>query len=30
MNFHTTESDVEAVPAIAVRMGQAIDAELRP
>jgi glutamate/tyrosine decarboxylase-like PLP-dependent enzyme len=30
VNFHTTESDVEAVPDIVARTGRAIDAELRP
>lgn len=29
VNFHTTESDVEAVPEIVVRRGRGIDAELR-
>ena len=29
VNFHTAESDVEAVPEIVVRTGRAIDAELR-
>ncbi len=29
VNFHTTEGDVEAVPESVVRMGMAIDAELR-
>jgi glutamate/tyrosine decarboxylase-like PLP-dependent enzyme len=30
VNFHTTPADVEAVPAIVVRIGRAVDAELRP
>lgn len=30
VNFHTTRSDVEAVPAIVVRVGQAVDVQLRP
>lgn len=30
VNFHTTESDVKAVPEIVARAGRAIDAELRP
>ncbi len=30
VNFHTTESDVEAVPEIVVRLGRTIDAQLRP
>lgn len=30
VNFHTTISDVEAVPAIVVRVGQAVDMQLRP
>jgi len=29
VNFHTTETDVEAVPEIVVHMGRAIDAQLR-
>ena len=30
VNFHTTRADVEAVPAIVVRVGREIDHELRP
>ena len=30
VNFHTSLEDVEAVPAIAVRLGRAVDAQLRP
>jgi glutamate/tyrosine decarboxylase-like PLP-dependent enzyme len=30
VNFHTSAADVEAVPGIAVRLGRALDAELRP
>ena len=30
VNFHTTESDVEAVPEIVARTGRLVDAELRP
>ena len=30
VNFHTAQADVEAVPRIAVRIGRAVDAELRP
>jgi hypothetical protein len=29
VNFHTTLADVEAVPAIVVRLGRKVDAELR-
>ena len=29
VNFHTTQSDVEAVPNIVARIGQVVDAELR-
>jgi aromatic-L-amino-acid decarboxylase len=29
VNFHTAEADVEAVPAVAVRVGHALDAQLR-
>jgi glutamate/tyrosine decarboxylase-like PLP-dependent enzyme len=29
VNFHTTPADVQAVPAIVLRAGRAIDAELR-
>jgi len=30
VNFHTSVEDVEAVPAIVVRVGHAVDAQLRP
>jgi glutamate/tyrosine decarboxylase-like PLP-dependent enzyme len=30
VNFHTTVEDVEAVPAIVIRLGQAVDTQLRP
>jgi aromatic-L-amino-acid/L-tryptophan decarboxylase len=30
VNFHTSDADVEAIPDIVVRMGRAVDAELRP
>jgi aromatic-L-amino-acid/L-tryptophan decarboxylase len=30
VNFHTTIRDVEAVPAIVIRVGQAVDMHLRP
>ena len=30
VNFHTSLEDVEAVPAIAVRLGRTVDAQLRP
>jgi glutamate/tyrosine decarboxylase-like PLP-dependent enzyme len=30
VNFHTEQSDVEALPEIVVRIGQAVDVELRP
>jgi hypothetical protein len=30
VNFHTARVDVEALPAIVVRIGRLIDAELRP
>ena len=30
VNFHTTQTDVEAVPDIVVRIGREVDAELRP
>ena len=30
VNFHTTYADVEAIPAIVVRLGRALDAEMRP
>jgi hypothetical protein len=29
VNFHTTRKDVEAVPAIVVRMGRDLDARMR-
>jgi glutamate/tyrosine decarboxylase-like PLP-dependent enzyme len=29
VNFHTTQADVEALPAIVARVGQTVDAELR-
>ena len=30
VNFHTTQTDVEAVPEIVARIGREVDAELRP
>jgi glutamate/tyrosine decarboxylase-like PLP-dependent enzyme len=30
VNFHTTQTDVEAVPDIVARVGREVDAELRP
>jgi aromatic-L-amino-acid/L-tryptophan decarboxylase len=30
VNFHTTRDDVEAIPAIVVRLGRALDAQMRP
>jgi len=30
VNFHTTSADVRAVPGVVVRIGRAVDAELRP
>jgi aromatic-L-amino-acid decarboxylase len=30
VNFHTTLEDIEAVPAIVVRLGRAVDVQLRP
>jgi hypothetical protein len=30
VNFHSRLADVEAVPALAVRLGRALDAESRP
>jgi glutamate/tyrosine decarboxylase-like PLP-dependent enzyme len=30
VNFHTTRTDVEALPEIVARVGRTVDAELRP
>ena len=30
VNFHTSQSDVEALPEIVARIGRSVDAELRP
>jgi hypothetical protein len=30
VNFHSRLADVEAVPALAVRLGRVLDSELRP
>jgi hypothetical protein len=30
VNFHTTREDVEAIAAIVVRLGRALDAQIRP